>query len=155
MDTQVSAREPDRGAVFADCSPELFIGRHTMNEDLREAIKLCKECPTPLTPQWKLILTTAEQVLEAASELPEKKEVDTYVEFGCERDRPLDEYAGEKGFNEALSLCQPILAKKNLRIAELSALVDGASVVVELFNATTPAQIEWRKRWLDKFKEDK
>jgi len=45
-----------------------------------------------------------------------------------------------------------------MKIAELSSMVDGASIVVELFKATSPAQIEWKKKWLEKFyrlKEEK
>jgi hypothetical protein len=39
------------------------------------------------------------------------------------------------------------------KIDDLKTLVDGASIAVELFNTTTPAQIEWRKKWLEKYKE--
>lgn len=33
---------------------------------------------------------------------------------------------------------------------ELVELVDGAYEIVELFNATSPAQIEWKRAWLEK-----
>jgi len=93
-----------------------------MNDDLREAIKLCKECPTPITPQWRLILTTAEQVLEAGESLPD--EIKT--EFLCLADHYLHckqrlvncPYPTEE-FNRAVRICTPILAKKNIRIKEL------------------------------------
>jgi len=33
-------------------------------------------------------------------------------------------------------------------IESLKSLIDGAKVAVELFEATSPAQIEWKKNWL-------
>ena len=33
---------------------------------------------------------------------------------------------------------------------ELVELVDGAYEIVEIFNATTQAQIEWKRAWLEK-----
>lgn len=38
-------------------------------------------------------------------------------------------------------------------ISELKSLVDGASVIVEMWKAESPAQIEWKKRWIDKARE--
>lgn len=79
-----------------------------MTDELREALKLCGECPHPLTPHWVLILKTAEQVLKAKDELPEP-----YILYGSESD------SFEAGINEGVSLCLPMLAKKNMRIREL------------------------------------
>jgi len=50
-------------------------------------------------------------------------------------------------------LCKTILDTKNAEIASLKELVDGASVIVELYKAEYPAQIEWKKSWLKRAKE--
>jgi hypothetical protein len=154
-------------------------------EELREAIKTAKQAlssavSTLLIQQRQAILniiTTAEQVLEAGSELPEKrKETGTSTQYCRDEEGNIEgsfevpcSYPCAKSFNEAISLCLPKLALykamlkasddsltlANERIAELATLCDGASIAVELFNATTPAQIEWKKKWLDNFKEEK
>jgi len=41
------------------------------------------------------------------------------------------------------------------KIPDLETLLDGASIAVEVFNATTPAQVEWKENWLRKFREGK
>jgi len=107
-----------------------------MNEDLREAIERAKLYPpmaeafdkicesnniiiTEGRKKWnedfrqtlRLLIHTAEQVLEAGEELPEKKK----LKFNSS----VEEYY-RIGFNEALSLCLPILAKKNLRISKVA-----------------------------------
>ncbi len=37
--------------------------------------------------------------------------------------------------------------------SRLKSMVDGASVIVELWKAESPAQIEWKKSWLERAKE--
>ena len=90
-------------------------------EELREAIESItkyQECGDDCEYDWEKItcdmrtlITTAEQVLAAGEELPQERCGDR---FQCFEEEKFD-----AGFNEALSLCLPILAKKNLRIAEL------------------------------------
>jgi hypothetical protein len=97
-----------------------------MNEDLKWAIGLSKAtveenlCSVCLqrgaldaedVGVLRFLITTAEQVLEAENELPQEKCGDKFQSYEDEKE--------ERGFNEALSLCLPILAKKNLRIREL------------------------------------
>jgi len=57
----------------------------------------------------------AEQVLEAGDELPDK--IVDYDHNGVTFVESVGEY--ERGFNEALDLCLPIVAKLKLRVAEL------------------------------------
>jgi hypothetical protein len=83
-----------------------------MNEDLREAIRIAKKKYSSYEPQYvedlmkaeQLLITTAEQVLEAGENLP-------YQDMG----NP----ARDRAHNSVVNKCLPILAKKNLRIAEL------------------------------------
>jgi len=51
-------------------------------------------------------------------EMPERKEVDTYVEFGCEK--PHDEYAEEKGYNQALDDIVNKLEKVEIRQEDIA-----------------------------------
>jgi hypothetical protein len=38
------------------------------------------------------------------------------------------------------------------RMTELEELVDGCYTIIELHNPSSPAQLEWKKNWLDKAK---
>ena len=119
--------------------------------ELKEAIELCKQCESPLTPQWEMVLDLAEKVLEMQGQMPLKVEGDE-----IDANSPCD-VQHLVSTNHAIDQCTlataGMLAEKDQKIAELASLCGGASIAVELFDATTPAQIEWRKKWLEKYKE--
>jgi hypothetical protein len=110
-----------------------------MNEDLREAIELIRELANEYSPAqmndykhadaeeekifkaFTKILTTAEQVLEAGEELPN-------CDYTYEDDIRV--------FKRATNLCQPILAKKNLRIKELEETLSMREEIVDYHTNT-------------------
>jgi hypothetical protein len=91
-----------------------------MNEDLRDSIEHLRKHYIP-TPEMDLVLQTAEQVLSAGEELPEKIDVPKICNFNdCDLYSNHEDCGGGCfEFNKAHSLFLPILAKKNLRIREL------------------------------------
>lgn len=62
-------------------------------------------------------------------------------------DRVSEEYEAERADDRAKI---EELKKENRRLREL---VDGATVAVELFKDTAPAQKKWREEWLNKARE--
>ena len=74
----------------------------------------------------------------------------------AEKDKKIAELQDENGrlCHGACAIQDEISIYKK-KIAELASLCDGASIAVELFNATTPAQVEWKESWLRKFREEK
>jgi phytoene/squalene synthetase len=120
-----------------------------MNEDLREVIEIAKlledwdlgEPADDVRGAIKLLITTAEQVLEAGENLP-------YQNTG----NPVR----DSEHNSVVDDCQPILAKKNLRIAELEDLLD--SLYQDISDGTFDKN-ENRKEYLEligkALKEDK
>jgi hypothetical protein len=88
-----------------------------MNEDLRWAIEVSKEKYSSYEPQYvedlmkaeQLLITTAEQVLEAGENLP-------YQNTG----NP----ARDSEHNSVVDECLPILAKYKMRIAKLRAVLE-------------------------------
>jgi hypothetical protein len=128
--------------IEKSCRQLLKLRREVMNEDLREAIGLLRKINPPAVFAYpdvakavEIITLRAEQVLEAQDELPAKKD-ETYVLPFLREDvvagvtkANFTETDKCAGFNEALSLCQPILAKKNLRIRELERQVKKLSAL--------------------------
>ena len=87
--------------------------------------------------------------------------VDTYDLLIDRCDKKNSELEDERdGYRNGQQQVQDLLAKQidnSLKLAaenrRLRELVDGATVAVELFKDTAPAQKKWREEWLNKARE--
>lgn len=60
----------------------------------------------------------------------------------CDCDKPNPKHSDYKG------------EKKQTPLDRLLELVDGAKTIVEIWDAKEPAQVEWKKQWLQKASEE-